>query len=261
VKLHFKAFPAKSIGGSKRSSVLILHGLFGMLDNWQIFARHLSEDFPVYAMDLRNHGRSPHTGAFSYSGLVEDIREFITTHDLAPATLLGHSLGGKTAMYAALHFQELVDRLIVVDIAPRVYPAGHEDIIEALQGINPESLTTRSRVEEALMPRIHDRVVVLFLMKNLARRPDGTLYWRMNLKTLAASYPNTLTGIESDTPFLNPVLFVRGGKSGYITDGDWAGIRELFPEAQLRTIADAGHWVHADALDELLQVVREFLKG
>jgi len=252
VKLHYKTSGAGP-------PVLILHGLFGMLDNWQTFARHLAEEYRVYTLDLRNHGRSPHDPIFDYPALAGDIVEFIHNQQIDPATLLGHSLGGKIAMQTALTRPELVDRLIVIDIAPRAYPSGHDAIIEALLRIDLSGMSSRTQIENALRVKLDDTGVVRFLMKNVARHEDGTFFWRMNLPVLAASYRNTTSSIDGHTPFTHPTLFVRGGRSKYIQNEDWPDILDLFPAAELRTIENAGHWVHADALEELLKVTREFL--
>lgn len=172
---------------------------------------------------------------------------------------MGHSLGGKVAMETTMRQPDLADKLIVVDIAPRAYIAGHDAIIEALMSVPVNSLKTRKEVENLLMEKLNDRGVVLFLMKNLARNEDRSLFWRMNLPVLAEKYAETTKAIESDRTFERPALFVRGGQSKYITDADWNEIALLFPKARLETIAKAGHWVHADAMEELLTVVRDFL--
>lgn len=254
MKLHYKS-------AGTGESVVILHGLFGMLDNWQTFAGKLSESYHVLTPDLRNHGRSPHSEEFNYEVMADDILEFIREHDLAKPTLMGHSLGGKVIMQLALSEPEACSRLIVVDMAPRAYPPGHDKIIEALQSVQPETTESRKDVEEQLMARLDDRNVVLFLMKNLGRTEDGGLTWRMNLPVLAREYETTISGIESENTWNGPALFVRGGRSSYIRDEDMDHITALFPKAELITIPDAGHWVHADAMDALLDETHAFLNA
>ena len=253
VKLHYKSY-----GSGK--PILILHGLFGMLANWSTFARHLSEAYHVYTIDLRNHGRSPHEETFHYQVMAGDILEFLDAHELRKVTILGHSLGGKVAMQTALTHPKSVEKLIVIDMAPRAYSSAHDAIIEALLNIDMHGMASRKEIERVLMNRLSDPGIVLFLMKNVARRKDGTLYWRMNLPVLAANYPNTTAAVELSKPFDGPVLFVRGGQSNYIPDEDWPDIKKHFPAAKLKTIEKAGHWVHADAMEELLGITREFLE-
>ncbi len=231
-----------------------------MLDNWQTFARQLAPDFSVYTIDLRNHGRSPHDDVFHFSALAEDIVEFIRKHQLDHVTIIGHSLGGKVAMQTALTQPALVDHLIVIDISPRAYESGHDAIVEALVSINPSLMQSRGQIEAALMERLDDIGVVRFLMKNVGRHDDSSFFWRMNLPVIAANYSNTTSAIESNEPFIGPTLFVRGGRSRYIRDEDWPDILDLFPNAELRTIENAGHWVHADAMEELLTESKQFLR-
>ncbi len=231
-----------------------------MLDNWQTFARHLAERYSVYTLDLRNHGRSPHSDVFTYPDMSNDIGAFLHDHHIRNASILGHSLGGKVAMQTALVHPELIRKLIVVDIGPKGYPSGHDAIIDALLNTDPQGAESRGEIERLLMQKLHDTSVVRFLMKNIGRQEDGTLYWRMNLPVLAANYANTTHAITSTEKFTGPTLFVRGGRSKYVLDDDWPGILNLFPAAELKTIPDAGHWVHADAMQELLDVTQNFLR-
>ena len=250
MKLHYK-----SLGSGP--PVVILHGLFGMLDNWQTFSRDFSLNHHIYSLDLRNHGRSPHIDEMSITSMADDIREFVQDHDLQHVTLIGHSLGGKVAMKTALSYPELVDHLIVIDIAPRAYAPAHETIIQVLQ--NTDLSLPRAEIERRMMNQLQDPGVVKFLVKNIARHEDGTLFWRMNLPVLIKQYQSTIEAITAEEPYPGPTLFVRGGRSQYIRDDDWSGILYLFPHAMLRTVEKAGHWVHADSKDELLQIVRAFL--
>ncbi len=254
MKLHYR-----QAGEGER--VIILHGLFGMSDNWQSFSKSLSQHFEVIAPDLRNHGRSPHTSEFSYSVLAADIEALI--HDLgdAPVHLIGHSLGGKVAMQVALSRPALVGRLIVIDIAPKQYEPKHDAIFDALLSVDLSAMDTRGEIEDTLMSALDDRTVVLFLMKSVKRDRKHGFSWRINLPVLTDAYPSINEAIQSDGTFDKPVLFVRGERSTYIRDEDLPGIRSLFPKARLVTIDGAGHWVHANAPEELLGVVQEFLGG
>ncbi len=238
--------------------VFILHGLFGFSDNWQTIAKALSEDHLVVTPDLRNHGRSPHVGSHSYSEMAEDLVQFMESHWMFSASFIGHSMGGKVAMQLALTNPDLVDRLIVVDMAPGPSKSDHTGIFEALLGLDLATLDNRSQAEAFLKERIPEVGTVQFLLKNITRNPDGSFAWKMNLPVLFEQYQEVLRPL-SGTPFLKPTLFIRGGRSHYIRTEDWPGILTLFPNAQLETIEAAGHWVHADQPAALLEIIQHFL--
>lgn len=190
--------------------------------------------------------------------MAADLRAFIDRHGLAPATLLGHSMGGKTAMQTALSSPHRVDRLIVVDMAPKAYPPRHTHLLEALARIHPEDYESRDEIDAALAEDVSSPPVRQFLLKNL--NYDGTSYtWRMNLQAIRTHYDDLTAAIAADTRFQGPALFVRGGESDYVADEDAEDIQRLFPEAEFVTIEGAGHWVHADAPDALAEVVTDFL--
>ena len=239
--------------------LIILHGLFGMLDNWHTVSRMLAKDFHVFAVDQRNHGRSPHSDIFNYNAMTEDVREFISAQHISPCFLLGHSMGGKTAMWTALQHPNLIDRMVVVDIAPKSYPAKHDDILEALQSVEPEDYSSRGEIDDAISVRIKDPTVRQFLLKNLVRSEDGSFRWKMNLPVLVSHYGEIMEGIDSERTFDKPTLFVRGRKSSYIRDEDLPGIKRLFPNSSTVDFP-TGHWVHAEAPENLTKTVTEFLR-
>ena len=251
MELNFKSF-------GQGTPVIILHGLFGNLDNWQTFAKQLAEHFLVYIVDQRNHGRSPHTDEMNYQAAAEDLRNFMEDQWIYRAHLIGHSMGGKTAMQFAFDYPDMLDRLVVVDITPRVNPDRQGDLIEAMLALDPSQLTSRKEAEEQLIDKIPDFGVRAFLLKNLTRNKTGGYRWKMNLPVLHQALPNILAAVEGE-PFTGPTLFVRGGQSDYIANQDWPEISRLFPEASLATIPDAGHWVHADAPQSLLEHIIPFL--
>lgn len=242
-------------------NLIILHGLFGSLDNWRTMSRRLSDHFRVFSVDLRNHGSSPHCDEFDYESMAADIRKFMHEHSLRASHLPGHSMGGKAAMQCALSYPDMVDALIVVDIAPRSYPGGHEDILKQLSSLRPERLSGRKEAEGELSRRIADQSVRSFLLKNLVSSPTGGLRWKMNLETINREYGNILKGIAETRVFDKPVLFIRGGESRYVVDDDFQLIRKMFPSARFATLPGAGHWVHADTPDLFEKNVREFLGG
>jgi len=254
VKLHFKTF-------GQGHPVIILHGLFGTLDNWQTIARQLSEEYSVYILDQRNHGRSPHSDVHDYHHMAEDLQQFMDSqwmHD--GAHIIGHSMGGKTAMQFALEHPDLVKKLVVVDIAPKTYPGNHFEIFDALLSMDLDKIETRSEADELLAQRIGEEDVRLFLMKNLTRRKEGGYEFKMNLPVLRKHYGDVLAAVGGAHPFEGPALFIRGGRSKHVVDGDEILIKELFPNAAVETIPKAGHWVHADAPVHLLKLVQAFLK-
>jgi esterase len=242
----------------KGSPLVILHGLFGMLDNWHTVGKMLGEHFRVFLVDQRNHGRSPHSQEWNYDVMAEDIMSFIAQHQISPCFLLGHSMGGKVAMTVALQYSGQVERLIIIDIAPRSYPSFHDSILETLTSLDLAKYTSRQAVDEALSNGIHDAPVRQFLMKNLARNDDGSFRWKMNLPIIASKYPEILKGIEFGNAFSKPALFVRSTRSSYVVERDLSDIRRLFPRA---TIVDfeTGHWVHAEAPLQLTDTVVDFL--
>mgnify|MGYP003434073377 FL=1 len=248
----------KTLGQGK--PLIILHGLFGMLDNWQSVAKVLEHDFTLYLVDQRNHGKSPHTAQHSYKLMAEDLRDFMLREGIPQSNILGHSMGGKTAMQFALDFPEMVEKLIIVDIGIKRYDSGHDHIFEALQSVQLNNITNRNDAELQLTQFIHQPGVKQFLLKNLTREPDGTYHWKFNLAALNDNYENNiLSAINSDIPFEGETLFIRGENSDYITFEDWPQILQLFPNANLSTVNDAGHWVHADNPQSLIKIIQEFL--
>ncbi|HKA56576.1 MAG TPA: alpha/beta fold hydrolase [Candidatus Binatia bacterium] len=241
--------------------LIILHGLFGSLENWRTLSKAFSQSFQVFALDQRNHGRSPHSDIFNYHAMVEDLREFGQSHSLSPTHLLGHSMGGKTAMQFAIAYPEQVDKLVVVDIAPKAYPPEHDDIFAALFSLDGQSLRSRQQADTALAGKIPDLALRQFLLKNLEREASGGFRWRINLDAIHKNYAEILKGVEGTGQFHHPTLFIRGGNSGYIHPEDLPAIKTIFPQAQLVTIPRTGHWVHAEAPQEFARLVLNFLAG
>ena len=241
--------------------LIILHGLFGSLDNWQTVSRRLSAQFRVIAADQRNHGHSPHSPEMNYPAMAGDVLELMQRLGLSDACVLGHSMGGKTAMQLALLHPERVRKLVVVDIAPRAYYPRHGEIFAGLLSLDLSTFTSRKEIEDALAPSIPDISVRRFLLKSLARSPNGGFRWKINLRDICANYGRLSEAVSGHAPFTKPTLFLRGGASNYIRDADGALIHQLFPQAQMQTIPTAGHWVHAEALEAFLAMVQRFLEG
>ena len=239
--------------------LLILHGLFGTLDNWQTLGKKWAEHYTVVLIDQRNHGRSPHLDAHNYPLMAEDLKAFMETNWIYEATLLGHSMGGKTVMQFATHYPEMVEKMVVVDIGPKTYPGGHETIIKALNDLPLDRIDDRKEADAFLAERIDDFGIRQFLLKNLTREKTGGYRWKMNLPVLTRDYQAILENIEPEESYEGPSLFVRGAKSKYVQDGDYETIQSLFPAAELVTIPDAGHWVHAEQPQALFTAVNTFL--
>jgi esterase len=252
MQLHFKEY------GQGRPLIL-LHGLLGSLDNWHSIAQRLAEQFHVFALDQRNHGQSPHSADMSYQLLAEDVNEFLLARGLARAWLIGHSMGGKTAMQFALQFPGKVEKLLVEDITPRAYPPELKYIFAALLALDLPKFKTRQEIEGALAPEIPELILRRFLLKNLERDADGTFFWKSNLRGLSENYPRLLEPVASPVPFEKPVLFIGGGKSNYINPESEPVIRQFFPRAQIKMIAEAEHWVHGETPEEFLALALDFL--
>jgi esterase len=241
--------------------VVILHGLFGSLDNWSFISKELASQFEVIACDLRNHGHSPHSGGMSFAAMAEDVARVISLEGLDSANLLGHSLGGKVAMEFALLFPDRTAKLVVVDIATRAYAPAHRGILEALLALPLHAFTDRLAVEQALASSVPDLAVRRFLLKNLARDERGGFRWKLDLQTIAREYDHLNKALAGGRVFKGPTLFIRGAESDYIASTDLEAARPLFPCLELKTINGAGHWVHADKPTEFLKVVVDFLRG
>ncbi len=251
IKLNYKVF-------GEGEPVVILHGLFGMLDNWQTFARQLSKDYMVYIVDQRDHGKSPHTDEFNYTLLADDLRAFCDDQWLHNARFIGHSMGGRTCMHFAMQYPDIVDQMVIVDMGVKTYTGGHQDIIAALQSVPIEQIRSRSEVDHILQATIADQGVRLFLMKNLSRNKEGGYRWKMNLDLLAREYPTIMRGLDRGSQSEVDIQFVKGAKSDYIVNDDYHDIKSIFPKATIQTIDNAGHWIHAEQPKALLELILKY---
>ena len=240
--------------------LLILHGLFGSSDNWRTVAKPLTQHYTVYFVDLRNHGRSPHTATISYPEMVDDIRLLMDGEALASISLLGHSMGGKVAMGFALSYPKRVQKLIVADMGMKRYHPHHADVLKALHAVNLNTIEQRVDAEHIIRQYISDHSTEQFLLKGLYRPTETTFAWRFNLPVLTEQYDHILAAVgEGKQAYDKSALFIRGERSNYINDAEFQHIQELFPLAQLVTIKDAGHWVHAERPISFMNEVLKFL--
>ncbi len=246
--------------GSAGPPLIILHGLFGSRENWHSVCLKLAPEFRVFALDQRNHGESPHCPVMDYARMAEDVREFLTQHRLEAAHVLGHSMGGKTAMQLALLHPSDILSLISVDIAPRAYSPLHADILKALQALELWSFHSRQQMERALEPAVPDLATRRFLLKNVSRTADGAFKWRLGLAEIAGDYAR-LSEPVTGRAFSGPALFIRGEKSDYLGEKDMPEIRRLFPNARIAVVPQAGHLVHVENQTALLDCIIEFLHG
>jgi pimeloyl-ACP methyl ester carboxylesterase len=243
----------------KGEPLLILHGYFGNGDNWKTIANSLSHTFQVHLIDQRNHGRSFHSDDFDYELMVEDLHTYIEHHQLRNVNLLGHSMGGKTVMLFAVEYSECVNKLIVADISPRMYPPHHHDILEALNSIDFSVQNSRKLVDEKLSELIPETGVRQFLMKNIYWREKGQLDFRFNLESLTENNEEVGVALPSFTVFEGDTLFLKGENSGYISADEEPIITAHFPNSEIITIKSAGHWLHAENPIDFLSELNNFL--
>lgn len=238
--------------------LIILHGLFGSLDNWLTLAKKLSEQFEVFLVDARNHGQSPHKETFNYDVMADDLYGFMMQHNIIDPIVLGHSMGGKTAMQFAMNYPTQLKKLIVADIAPKAYPVHHTSIINGMLSLNFDVITSRKEADAELSKHIQDPSTRQFILKNLYWVEKEKLAWRFNLNVINRDIEIIGQGIENIKPFEKPTLFVRGTKSNYITEKDYTQITTIFTNAAIKSI-DSGHWVHAEKPQEFFALLSSFL--
>ena len=240
---------------------VILHGFLGSGDNWKTLGNDFSEKgYQVHLVDQRNHGRSFHSDEFTYELMSEDLKHYCEEHQLKEIILLGHSMGGKTAMEFATTYPEKVSKLIVADIGPKSYPEHHQDILKALSSLNFDEITSRGEADEVLSQYIPHFGTRQFLLKNLYWIEKGKLALRINLPVLIKEYNIVGNALVDDATFEKETLFVKGEKSGYILPMDEILIHKHFPKAKIETISKAGHWLHADNPSQFYDKIMEFLK-
>lgn len=238
--------------------LLILHGLFGTYENWGSQIKGLAEHFQVIAVDLRNHGRSPHADEFTYPAMAHDVLELMDDLGLDNAHILGHSMGGKVAMQIALTAPERLRKLVVVDIAPVTYTPHHDDVFKGLFSITLEGLKSRGEADKQLAEHVDELSVRAFLLKNLYRTEDKQFAWRMNLPVLHSQYSKISLAPEG-TPFSGDTLFIKGANSDYLIPAYRDQVVGLFPKANYKMIDGAGHWPHAEKPEMFSRIVLKFL--
>ncbi len=240
---------------------VILHGFLGMGDNWKTLGKKIAEQgFQVHLLDQRNHGRSPHNDNFSYEVMSQDLKIYCDANNLENINLLGHSMGGKTAMLFAVNYSEMINELIVADIGPKYYPLHHQDILDGLNSLNFDVLRSRGEVDQELSKYVPDMGVRMFLLKNLYWKEKGVLGLRLHLDVLIKNASEIGVELSQEKTFLGSSLFLKGAKSNYIIQGDEVRIKNQFPNSSIKEIPRAGHWLHAENPVDFLTNVLEFVK-
>ena len=268
MKLHFRKY-------GEGPPLIIVHGLYGSSDNWISMAKSLSSNFEVFLPDQRNHGNSPHSPRHDYPSMRDDLTRFMEDQKLDSAILMGHSMGGKTVMHLAVEQPGSVDSMIIIDIAPQAYsfskdsgqPLSHDRILDAMLAVDFDRVDKRDDVATQLERSIYSARVRGFLLKNVVRTDSGQYRWRINVPVIRKTLSEVLGGMDPAefrggkgvTGF--PVLFIRGEKSGYISDEMIPGIMDIFPMAEIITLPGAGHWLHVEQPALLVKTVKYFLLG
>lgn len=242
--------------------LLIVHGYLGMSDNWKTLAgQYAQAGFEVHAVDMRNHGKSFHSDVFTYDDMVQDLIDYCDANNLDKVDLIGHSMGGKAAMFLAVQYPERLDKLVVADIGPKYYAPHHQDIMEALNAVDFSVKPDRAAVEETIAEYVPDFGTRQFLMKNVYRETPDQLAFRFNLPVFNKEIENIGQALTEGSHFDGPTLFLRGDKSRYIKDEDFSLIKSHFPNAEIKDVKNSGHWLHAENPKDFFEETLAFLKA
>jgi esterase len=255
IKLNFDHYGEKTGG----SPLVIIHGLYGSASNFRGLAKIYAQHYQVYCVDLRNHGNSPHSDDMSYPLMAADVVEFMDDQNIDRAHILGHSMGGKTAMQVALSYPERIDKLVLGDIAPILYPNHHESIFEGLTAIPLDQIKSRGEADKLLSQYVDEAGVRMFLLTNLVRSDEGGFNWRINIPALINNYDH-IAAAPDGISYDGETLFIRGEHSHYLLDEYVPETLELFPSARIETIDDCGHWLHSEKPQEFSKILLDFLK-
>ena len=254
MKLNYKKV------GETGQPIIILHGVFGSLDNWATVSKSIADaNYSVYLVDQRNHGRSPHSEEFTYEAMAADLAEFMADHGIQNPILIGHSMGGKTVMQYAEQYPGTYDKLVVVDIGPKSYPPHHQELIDGLNALALNDIEDRQQADQLFSAFEPNMGVRQFLLKNLYRTDSGAFDWRFNLPILTELQANVGTEIPKLRTVGEPTLFIQGELSNYVKEEDWEAIQDMFPQAKLVTIPKASHWVHAEQPKLFVEALLTFL--
>lgn len=244
----------------KGQPIVILHGFLGMGDNWKTLSKaYVEAGFEVHLLDLRNHGKSPHSDEFNYKIMAEDVNTYFKNKKLTNTVLIGHSMGGKVAMFFACQYPDLLSHLIIVDISPRYYKPHHDDILEGLKALQQAKLTSRKEADKILKEKIDNNGIRMFLLKNLKREDDNSLNLKPNIDVFIENKENIGQALPQDFKYNGKTLFIKGENSDYITEADNNLINRYFDDYEIQTIAQSGHWVHAENPKSFLYKTLNFM--
>ena len=252
-----KILHSKIFGEGK--PLIVLHGLFGMLDNWQALAKEFACFFETHIIDLRNHGKSFHANQHNYELMSEDLLKYLNAYKLDEVSLIGHSMGGKVVMTFACMYPERVEKLVVVDIAPKYYPPHHQEILSALNAVEQAKIKSRKDADQILSQFFSESTIRQFLLKNLYWKSSTELTFKFNLQVLSDQIENVGQALHTNALFEKPTLFIVGQASTYIKETDLELIEYHFPDFQIVEIPESGHWVHAENPDQFFDNVSRFL--
>ncbi|MDB3870468.1 alpha/beta fold hydrolase [bacterium] len=253
MKLHSKIY------GDKGQDLIVIHGLFGMSDNWNTLGKKFAKYCKVHLIDLRNHGRSPHSTEFSYEVMCDDLLEYMEDNSIKNPVILGHSLGGKVAIKFAFTHPDKIEKLIVADMSPRRYNTDfHQNLLSILYKLNLEDFEKRKEIDSILSSTYKDKGMRLFLLKNLYRKENKEFAWRFNIDVLLEKVSNIQEADFIQGVCKIPTHFIRGGNSNYITSEDELTINKHFSDFSIATIEGAGHWLHAENPERFYNEVMGF---
>jgi esterase len=255
MKLHFHR---QGQTNSPHSPVILLHGLFGSFENLSSIAKALYHNFDVICVDMPNHGRSEHSDDFNYNQMTLALLSLMDELQINRFSLLGHSMGGKAAMQLAINHPQMIDKLIVADMAPVAYQPQHNQVIKALQSVNLSQLSNRKAADNIMQSLISEAGVRHFLLKSLIKT-DNAMCWRFNLDAITKNYANIIQGLDGDGCFEGPTLFIKGANSDYIQASHRTAIGQYFPNSKAHVINDAGHWLHVEKPEQFNRIVNRFL--
>ncbi len=234
-------------GEGNPKKLVIIHGFLGLSDNWKTLStQYANQGFEVHAVEMRNHGKSFHSDVFNYEVMVQDVIQYLNHYQLTKISLIGHSMGGKVTMLLATNYPEFIDKLIIADIGPKYYPPHHQTILAALNAVDFSKVTSRNDVENTFSSYINDFGVKQFLLKNLYRKTPTEFAFRFNLESFNKNIEEIGKSLPFENHYFENTLFLRGDRSDYILDADFETIYHHFPKATIKTIKNAGHWIHAE---------------